>query len=422
MASFYDTLAIHADGNFRDLLEAVTLHPAMGVYLSMLGNRRPYGSENISPDENYAREAMQLFSIGLVMLAPDGSQVLDDDGEPIATYSQATIEGFAKVYTGWKWNGCHLLTPQQWLACRPTASPADARWRLPMTASDFWHDGAQPRQLLDYPGVGLAGGVLPAGGTAQGNLDAALDNIFRHPNVGPFIGRQLIQRLVTSNPSPAYVARISAVFADNGSGVRGDLRAVTRAILLDPEARFGHWQSAHRFGKLREPLLRIGHLWRAMDAASGTGRYPFPSPDQVFGQAPGRAPSVFNFFYPHYALPGEVTALGLVSPEFQIGTENWLTGMSNALGTLIFQRWQGAPGTTAQHVLIDLDRDATLSGNVGDLLDRYDLLFLSGQISPHARSVLTGYLDSVGNGNAGRRRVQEALFLLLSGADYAIQK
>jgi uncharacterized protein (DUF1800 family) len=263
MATYYDVLVNEGLGNYRKLLEDVTLHPAMGQYLSMLGNEKPDPVRNVRPDENYAREVMQLFSVGLVRLNADGTPQRVDD-KLVPTYDQDTIQGFAHVFTGWWYQGCARMR-----GCRVDRN--DPVRERPMVAYQDFHASAQSKQLLNYPGVALAGGRLPAGGSAESDLRAALDNIFQHPNVGPFIGRQLIQRLVTSNPSPGYVARVAARFDDNGSGVRGDMKAVIKAILLDSEARNQGAQPEH-FGKAREPILRLTHMWRAMGARSRPGR------------------------------------------------------------------------------------------------------------------------------------------------------
>ena len=428
LASFYDVLVRNAFGNYRDLLEQVTLHPAMGVYLSMLRNRKPDAASNISPDENYAREAMQLFSVGLDRLNQDGTLQLDGDGQPVPTYSQATIEGFAHVYTGWSYAGCALsISVDRWLRCRPS-DRRDPQWQLPMRAYAPQYASEGGKQLLDYPGVSLPGGLLPAGGMPEADMDAALDNIFNHPNVGPFIGRRLIQRLVTSNPSPDYIARVAAVFNDDdpgaAQGARGNLGAVVLAILLDPEARQGQMEAPTTFGKLREPLLRLVHLWRAMDAASLSGRIIYPTPDQDLNQAPGRSHSVFNFFMPDYAQPGDIDALGLVSPEFQIHSETWATSIINTLDVNINQLWNNGQTTSPDRLRINVLRDADLAINVDDLLDRYNLTFLSGQMSPRLRQTLHDYLWAMPAAtiNDRRRRVQEALFLILGSAEYAVQK
>lgn len=447
LADWNDMLAENAFGNYRDLLREVTLHGAMGVYLSHIQNRKQDLALNVRPDENYAREVMQLFSIGLVQLNPDGT-VRDGDPatlgvQPVPTYDQATVRGFAAVFTGWNWNntGCGVnghvcCTAASYGNCGPIgeASHDKLAWQLPMQPIEAFHDNSSDKQLLVYPGVALPGGVLAAGGTAQQELDAALDNIFHHPNVGPFLALRLIQRLVTSNPTPAYVGRVAAAFDDNGAGVRGDLGAVVRAVLLDEEARRGHLARPTVFGKLREPLIRTTHLWRAMDARSESGRIktlePWPPIQDWYGQGPLRSPSVFNFYRPDFSPLGAVANAGLVAPEFQILTDSTAVDTANRLFSLSFCWWT-APGdpfggscwAQGEAVLhLDTARDMGLS--VAALIDRYDLLFLSGQMSPQMRSVLTTRLNAVGgSGNErARRRVQHALYLILNSPEYAIQK
>ncbi|MCQ4165045.1 DUF1800 domain-containing protein [Tahibacter harae] len=439
LASYQDMLAEHAFGNFSDLLHAVTLHPAMGIYLSMIQNQKADEEQNIHPDENFAREVLQLFSVGLVMLDSDGSPVLQN-GAPIPTYNQNTVRGFAAVFTGWNWNntGCGEETftccdEETYFWCGPS-NRDEPPWQLPMQPVEAYHDNTSPKQLLNYSGVALANGVLPPAG-AQAELDAALDNIFRHPNVGPFLARRLIQNLVTSNPSPAYIRRVAQAFADNGQGVRGDMKAVIRAVLLDVEARYGQWQQPERFGKLREPLLKFTHLWRAMEARSGDGRIgnlsTWPYLEERIGQAPLRSPTVFNFFKPDYSRPGEIRSAGLRSPEFQILSDSLAVGTPNRLFYEVFCYYTGsdrcwdsdAPDT----LQLNLARDAPLAASdPGALLDRYSLLFLSGQMSPFMRATLLAQLQQLTQqdyGNSlGRVRVQNALYLILNSPEYSIQK
>ncbi|MEZ5545932.1 MAG: DUF1800 domain-containing protein, partial [Lysobacteraceae bacterium] len=452
VADWNDMLAEHAFSNYRDLLREVTLHPAMGVYLSHIQNRKQNLALNVRPDENYAREVMQLFSIGLVHLNPDGT-VLDGDPatpgvQPIPTYDQATVRGFAAVFTGWNWNntGCGVnghvcCTAQNYGNCGPIgeASHDKLAWQLPMQPIEAFHENVGDKQLLIYPDVALPDGVLLAGGNAQQELDAALDNIFHHPNVGPFLALRLIQRLVTSNPTPAYVARVAAAFDDNGAGVRGDLAAVVRAVLLDEEARLGHLARPTIFGKLREPLIRTTHLWRAMEARSESGRIktlePWPPIQDWYGQGPLRSPSVFNFYRPDFSPLGLTAPDGsaLIAPEFQILTDSTAVDTANRLFSLSFC-WWSAPGepyggscwSQGEAVLhLDTARDMALAASsIDGLIDRYDLLFLSGQMSPAMRSVLSTRLNQVGgSGNErARRRIQHALYLILNSPEYAIQK
>lgn len=436
LASWYDLLTTHALGNYRDLLHAATLHPAMGIYLTHIQNQKADPALNIRPDENYAREVMQLFSIGLVQLNPDGSPQLLA-GQQQATYDQATVRGMAAVLTGWNWNntGCGpttytCCTVETFSNCGPYDYNVPA-WKLPMQPIEAFHDGENPKQLLIYPGVALAGGLLPAGGDASSDLDAALDNLFQHSNVGPFIARRLIQRLVTSNPTPAYVQRVGAAFADNGQGVRGDFKAVLSAIVLDPEARYGQWTNADRFGKLREPLIRNTHLWRAMAARASSGRIdtlnPYPPIEDWYGQGPLRSPSVFNFFRPDFRRQGEVSTLGLDSPEFQILSDSLAVGTANRLFSLSFcYHSQGAScwaDDDTATLFLDTARDATLASNdPAGLLDRYNVLFLSGQMSPAMRSILMTRLNAITGTARGRQRVQHALYLILNSPEYVVQK
>jgi len=436
LASWYDMLAANAFGNYRDLLEDATLHPAMGIYLTHMQNQKADSALNIRPDENYAREVLQLFSIGLVMLGSDGTPLLNDS-QPIPTYNQATVRGFAAVLTGWNWNntGCG---PTTYVCCDESNYSNCGRygynlpsWKLPMQPIEAFHDNTSAKQLLDYAGAALPGGVLAPGGNASAELDAALDNIFQHPNVGPFIGRRLIQRLVTSNPSPAYVQRVAAAFDNNGAGVRGDLKATLRAILLDPEARFGQWMFPATFGKLREPLLKNTQLWRAMSASTETGRIetlnPWPPIEDWYGQGPLRSTSVFNFFQPDYGHSGEISELGLTSPEFQILTDTTTVAINNRLFSLSFcwhsdggNCWENDHGAT---LYLDTAREAGLAAsNPAAFLDRYSLLLMSGQMSPFMHQTLLTRLNAITGSTRGRQRVQHALYLILNSPEYSIQK
>jgi uncharacterized protein (DUF1800 family) len=419
MTDYYDTLARGAFGNYRTLLQDVTLHPVMGVYLSMLGNEKPDAARNVRPDENYAREVLQLFSVGLLRLNPDGTPMRDNAGLTVPTYTQDTVKGFAHVFTGWTFQACARFED---FHCYVYDS-ADPSWVSPMASYADFHASSGSKQLLAYPGAALPNGVLAAGGTAAGDLDAALDNIFRHPNVGPFIGRQLIQRLVTSNPSPAYVARVAAAFTDNGHGVRGDMKAVVRAVLLDPEARDA--PASPNFGKVREPLLRLTHLWRALNARSQSGHMDeFWTLDGNLGQSPMYAPSVFNFFSPYYAPIGELTDAHLAAPELQLATDYMLPSTESYFGFKIYEIYKGAPDLSPNEVAVDLDRDTAIAADANALLNRYDVLFLSGQMSARMRQILIDRLNGMPASTVAQRRerVQEALYLIVNSPDYVVQR
>ncbi len=423
MANYYDLLVEGAFGNYRSLLEQVTLGPVMGHYLSMFKNRKPDTALGIRPDENYAREIMQLFSVGLVQLNMDGT-VISSGGQPVPTYNQETIRGFAHVFTGWNWANCPTNN-WEWCPSGPVDWPEpgwDAYWLQPMAPMAAYHASAGTKQLLVYPGVALPNGVLPAGGSAQSNLQAALDNVFNHPNVAPFIARHLIKRLVSSNPSPAYVGRVAAVFANNGLGARGDLGATVRAVLMDSEARILPTLASNR-GKLREPLLRLTQLWRALDGRADDGRYREWNPEYSFGQAALRSPSVFNFFLPDYRPPGELSNLGLDAPEFQITTDTTIASVASALGAKVYWSWRGQGGQSPEDIVVDLGPEVALAHNPARLVDRYDLLFMGRTMSPFMFDTITGYISTMPNTNSGRReRVQNAIWLIQSSPEYAIER
>lgn len=402
LADYYDLLARNAFGNYRDLIEEMTLHPAMGVYLSMLGNEKPDAARNIRPDENYARELMQLFSIGLVELNPDGSQKLDMQNQPIPTYDQSIIEGFAHVFTGWNWAGAPNFN---------LAFPSDFNQVVPMQLYPDFHDTGSKKLL--------GGVVLPAGQTGEQDLDDALDNIFNHPNVGPFIAIRLIQRLVNSNPSPAYVERVAGVFNDDGTGVRGDLGAVVKAILMDPEARPD--PAVERDGKLKEPLLRVTQLWRVYDARSDSGRYPIAAAFIIFGQGPLQSPSVFNFFSPFYAPPGEIRDAGLVAPELQIATEYQNTLVTNFMLYQCFGLNQTNQDRMPDDVYIDISEEMSLAGNADALIDRVAEKLLAGSMSPTLRDELAGMLELIPPEETVLRAA-EAVYFVASSPEYALQR
>ncbi|MBX9793174.1 MAG: DUF1800 domain-containing protein, partial [Burkholderiaceae bacterium] len=321
MSSYMDLLNRNAFGNYRTLLREVTLHPAMGYYLNMIESEKDDEARGIHPNENYAREVLQLFSIGLVQLNIDGTPKLGSDGKPLATYGEAQVKGFAKAFSGWTFASQNPAQPDSF---HDANEELDSNWMTPMRAFASAHS-PDAKTLLN-------GVSLPAGQTPEKDLDDAIDVIFNHPNVGPFIGRQLIQRLVTSNPSPAYITRVARSFNDNGSGVRGDLKAVVRAVLLDAEARDVGMASGDRYGKQREPVVRFASFLRALGAKSQNGInsiHYLDSADNGLGQSPLLAPSVFNFYSPNFRQPGAIAKAGLYAPEFQITNESTVIGYAN---------------------------------------------------------------------------------------------
>lgn len=435
-ADFHDMLARNAFGNYRDLLEQVTLHPAMGIYLSMLGNQRAVSGTNLRPDENYAREMMQLFSIGLVELNLDGTLKRDATGQPIPTYNQDIIEGFARVFTGWKW-ACPTTVPTCTFAnTRPQLAPVAGYNQIkPMQLFEAQHEPGEKR-LLNYSGVVLSGGLIPANQGGERDLRSALDNVFNHPNVAPFISKQLIQKLVTSNPSSAYVQRVAEKFNNDGSGRRGNLEAVVRAILLDPDARtIPSGSAAATAGKLKEPLLRLTQLWRAYDARAtseklGAARN-FPGgANGTFGQAQGSSPSVFNFFSPFYAPPGEIADAGLVAPEMQLATEYLNTQTTNFFWTQVTTRTHlNTARLNVDDVYIDISSELSLAANPDGLIDRVATRLLGDPslVSAELRAAIKAQVErttipATNPTNAQATRVGDTLYLILISPSYALQR
>ncbi len=403
VASYQDLLVTQGLGNFRDLIEAITLHPAMGVYLSMLGNQKPNQQGTIRPDENYARELMQLFTIGLVELNLDGTPRIDSTGQPIPTYSQPVIEGFAHVYTGWTYanapSGNFLR-----------AQPLPVNQVVPMQHYSAYHDTG--------PKLVLSGVTIPAGQTGAQDLAAALDNIFAHPNVGPFLAQRLIQRLVTSNPSPDYVSRVAQRFNDNGRGVRGDLAAVVKAILLDAEARGAATVST---GKIKEPLLRLTQLWRAYNGRAADGGFrAFASPSASLGQGPLQANSVFNFFGPDFAPGGEIRAAGLVAPELEIATEYQNTQVTNTFRMYTFTRNSRSVGLPADAIVINIDAEAVVAADTNALVNLVIDKLLAGQASATLRAEMLNLVGRYAATDAPNRAAQ-AIYSVVTSPEYALQ-
>lgn len=414
VASYYDTLNTHAFGNYRQLLEAVTLHPMMGIYLTSLRNQKESGTR--VPDENYAREVMQLFTIGLSKLNSDGSVILSN-GKPIDTYTNDDISGLAKVFTGWSWAGADKSNTRFY------GGNADANrdW-MPMQSYPAFHSVS----IKSFLGTTIAA-QSPA--NPEASLKTALDTLFNHPNVGPFIGKQLIQRLVTSNPSPQYVARVAAAFNNNGTGVRGDMKAVIKAILLDPEARSDPSLNNAGIGKLREPILRLANWLRAFNAKSSSGAYRITNLDDPLtslGQTPMRSPSVFNFYRPGYVPPNSSIANAqLVSPEMQITAE------TSVVGYLNFMRDAIANGTgTSRDVKADYSNLSTLATTPEQLLDKVNLLLMSNQMSSGLRSQIIAAVNSIAIPTttqtaidaAKLNRVYMSVFLTMASPEYLVQK
>jgi len=416
--AYYDMLGANAFGNYRTLLQQVTTHPMMGVYLTHLANQREDPATGRNPDENYAREVLQLMSIGVHRLNPDGTVMTDGSGAPIPAYTPADITGLARVFTG-----------MSWYSPAPSNATFFGRIRDP---------DASVRPMIVYPAYHSTSsktflGTTLAGGSTDGaaEVTAALDVIFNHPNVGPFVSRQLIQRLVTSNPSPAYVQRVGAVFNNNGAGVRGDMAAVVRAILLDPEARDMTAVNSRTFGKVREPVIRLANWMRAFGATSVSGNYVISStsaPGTSLGQSALTAPSVFNFYRPGYVPPNtRLGAAGLTAPEFQIVDEVSVAGYANTMLRVLSEGIGLGNDVRSTYAA-----EMAVAGDTAVLVERINRLLLYGQMSTTLRSRITDSVNSIaipGSGatqaqiDAARlNRVRLAIYMTMISPEYLVQR
>jgi uncharacterized protein (DUF1800 family) len=398
LPTYYDVLVKDSFGNFRQLLEDITLNPAMGRFLDMLKNDKANTARTRLPNENYARELMQLFSIGLYRLNLDGSLTLDAAGFPIATYGQDAILGTAAVCTGWTY-----FQPTLPYVFNP---PAD--WRNPMVNVASRHS-VDAKTILD-------GVSLPANQSAAQDLKTTLDTIFDHPNVGPFICRQLIQRLVTSNPSPGYLYRVSSVFNNNGQGVRGDLQAVVRAILMDYDAR-GNAKTAQGAGHAREPVVRLTTLLRAFNASSPDGKFSVRNANANLGQEAMHSPTVFNFFSPDYSAPGEIAEAGLKSPELEITNETSIVTVANYFRTAIYS----SLGPSTARITLNISSEIGMAGNPTQLVDHLNALLLAGNMSPEMRTILINAVTQIPAGNP-TERARTAIYLVINSPEFTVDK
>ena len=401
-AAYLDLLEGQAFGNHRTLLQQISLNAAMGEYLTFRGSAKANTSTGALPDENYARESMQLFTIGLVQLNLDGTPKLTA-GSTTDTYGQDDITGLARVFTGWDFDLAGLT------GAAATATPDFLRRPMVQVASRY-ETGAKA----------FLGSTIAAGTAAAQSLTQALDTIFAHPNVAPFFCRQLIQRLVSSNPSPAYVARIAAVFNNDGSGAKGNLRAVLRALLLDDEARSASAATSLSFGKLREPMLRFVTWARAYNVSSPSGAWAVGNtsdPATGLGQSPLRSPSVFNFFRPGYVPPNSTLgSAALVAPEFQIANESSVVGYLNFM--------QRAVAGTVGDLTPDYTGLLALADNASALLAEINLVLAANQLSAATSAALASAVQTMpaGTDTARRNRVNAALLLVLAAPEFIVQK
>jgi uncharacterized protein (DUF1800 family) len=426
--AYYDMLLESAFGNYRTLIERITLHPVMGTYLTHIGNQAEDPAGTRTPDENYAREIMQLMSIGLFELNIDGTIRRNAQGDPIATYTQADISNLARVFTGFSWYN---------------PSPSN----LSFSFGGSMHADSFVRPMLFYPqfhstsAKTFLGVTIPAtpSATQQSMTDelrTALDAIANHPNVGPFISTRLIQQLVTSNPSPAYVGRVARVFNNNGQNVRGDMGAVVRAILLDPEARDMANTTSPTFGKLREPAIRMTNFLRAFRATSASGLWTIQntSSSQSLGQSPLNSPSVFNFWRPGFIPPGTTQAgsRGMWAPEFQAADEVTVASYVNTMNNAINDGF-GAPTAGAPDVRPNFGRETVIASDADALVDRMNRLLFYGAMPSALRAQIVDATSSIaipsGAGATQAQidaallaRVRTAVLLSVASPDFLIQR
>ncbi|MGB4849278.1 MAG: DUF1800 domain-containing protein [Saprospiraceae bacterium] len=415
LADYYDVLLKHAFGNFEDMLYDISIHPCMGFYLSHLNNPREIPEENIHSDENYAREVMQLFTVGLFQLNQDGTRKTDGQGNWIPTYGQADIKELAKVFTGLGVGGVveneYVTDPYFGLDIYV------ADMAKPMIMYEEWHQPGTKKMLDGY--------VIPAGQTGLKDIKDAIHRLALHPNVGPFVGKQLIQRLVTSNPTPDYVARIAAVFADNGHHVRGDMSAVIKAILLDPEARTCQSLENPNFGKLTEPFLRYTQFTKAIPMEQYYGRYWNVAYGfyEATGQNPLGSRTVFSFYLPDYQPLGPISENGLVGPEFQIHNSRTSIEYMNqanawAVWGYVMDDWE----KDNPYVRYNIDELKSLARDPEALVNRLDMLFTHGSLSQYTRDLIKEAITPFVNDDYRQDRVRLAMYLLMVSPDYNIMK
>ena len=434
MAAYWDVLCANAFGNYRTLLEAITLNLAMGNYLNTRGNKKADGKGS-APDENYAREVMQLFTIGLVLLNLDGTPKRNANGATIDSYSNADITEIAKVFTGYD-TDTSQNTP---IIANPVTGggtdnvPPTTFARLPMVQRGNNHSPEASNFFQNVPGVPAVS--IPANTPAAAALKTTLDSLFNHPNNAPFISKQLIQRLVTSNPSPAYVQRVATVYNNNGQGVRGDLGAVYAAVLQDDEARAPAGLSALEFGKLREPMVRLAQWARSFNAPNiNTDWSKIGDLSDIgtrLGQSPLRSPTVFNFFRPGYVPPGTALSAGAVAPEFQLVNESSVAGYLNYMQGVIDTGIGGAVGLLATYTAEIALAESPNATSPSNLVNRINLLLSGGQLSNTTAATITTAVGSMAGTVAGnatttatnlRRRVCATVLMVMASAEYLIQK
>ena len=429
IAAWWDMLSANAFGNFRTLLQDVTLNPAMGYYLNTKGNLKENVATGRAPDENYGREVMQLFTLGLYLLNTDGTEKRDGNGNKQETYTQSDITNIARVFTGWDFDQTQNVTTVEPVSGRTI--PNTVFTRIPMRLIPTNHSTLAATFL---------GTTVPANTSGVAALNTALDTLFNHPNVGPFFGKQMIQRLVTSNPSPTYVARVASAFNNNGAGVRGDLKAVFSAVLLDDEARSPAGLSQTGFGKLREPMVRLVQWGRTFGITSARGSWKIADlsdPATRIGQSPLRSPSVFNFFRPGYVPPSTfLSATQTPAPEFQLVNESSVGGYLNSMQTTIrsgiFVNAPDLPqsssnATNGYDITGAYSAELALVTDAAALVKRLNLLLCAAQMSAANQALIVAALNATAvtassTDSVKRDRVAAAVLLVMASSEYLIQK
>jgi uncharacterized protein (DUF1800 family) len=435
LASYYDMLAKHAFGNFEDLLLDVTLHPAMGKYLSHLNNPKADPSNNVHPDENYAREIMQLFSIGLYELNLDGTRKLDSNGDFIPTYGQDDIREFAKVFTGLSVSDtvqCHPYGNGQSL-CQPYG-PNNLYFGKGIWTADV----TKPMMMYEYqhePGPKhlLKGMTIPGSQKGMVDIEMAIKNLVNHPNTAPFISYRLIQRLVKSNPTPSYVERVSKVFNNNGNGVKGDMAAVVKAILMDAEARACSFQLDDENSRLKEPLIKYLHFARAVDKLSPNNRNWNVNWNFSYwvNQDLMDSPSVFNFYLPDHMPNGALASNNLVGPEFNIHNTLTAPGYINQANRWVWDwgdimsHWESSY-ISDNEVLFDIATYQTMAGDLETFINELDRVFTHGTLTDATRANIKNTLAQFTTNNSGSNylpyRVRLGVYLILISPDYAVMR
>ncbi|MBK8054700.1 MAG: DUF1800 domain-containing protein [Saprospiraceae bacterium] len=422
VASYYDIFINHAFGNYKDILLAVTKHPAMGYYLSHLNNHPEDPANNIHPDENFAREIMQLFTIGLYQLRQDGTRMLDGNGKPIPTYNNNDIKQLARVFTGL--GGSQVLNM---MFCPTQPEFGTDMYCLEKTSPMRMFGWAHQSGSKSFLGHNIAGSSSYTDATAMAEVDNAVTFLFNHPNTAPFVSYRLIQRLVKSNPSPAYIGRVSAIFANNGTGVRGDMKAILKAILLDPEASSLSAYSVPYASKLREPFTRYTHISRAFQTQSDKNRYwnnGFSYLNET-RQHVMASPTVFNFYLPDFEPVGEMDELNLVAPEFKLHNTATAVGYINSVHAWMFWNslmysWEGSDENPDGVRLVTNDLQA-ICDDTEVLINRLDKLLTHGQLTDQTRQLMRNALNPMywtWDTEWRYWRTRLALYLFMISPDY----